>query len=251
MIGAHLKNLAKLAMRNSPTLANPLWALAYPYIIRRDGTYFGSEYSDRASAFEQIFDENRWLSCESRSGRGSTLEYTKPLRRSLAKCLKDLGVRTFLDAPCGDFNWMQHVELPEGTNYIGGDILGRLVEELQQRYGGASRSFRQMDIVEGPLPKADLWLCRDVLFHLPNQDVITVFHNFANSEIPFLLTTTYNFPKRNEDIRPGGFRFINLQIPPFHLPRPLSRITDFIAPEPPRYLGLWSKDQVRAALNVG
>ncbi len=44
--------------------------------------------------------------------------------------------------------------------------------------------------MEGPLPKADLWLCRDVLFHLPNKDVITVLANFANSEIPYLLTTT-------------------------------------------------------------
>ena len=168
------------------------------------------------------------------------------MRKALAKYLKTLNVKVFLDAPCGDFNWMQHVELPEGDLYIGGDIVGRLIEDLQQAHGNPTRSFRKLDIVEGPLPKADLWLCRDVLFHLPNQEVITVLENFANSEIPYLLTTTYNFPKRNEDVRPGGFRFINLQLPPFLLPRPLSRITDFVAPEPPRYLGLWSREQVRS-----
>ena len=67
----------------------------------------------------------------------------------------------------------------------------------------------------------------DVLFHLPNKDVITVLANFANSEIPYLLTTTYTFPKRNEDVKPGGFRFINLQLPPFLLPPPLSRMRRF------------------------
>ena len=248
MIGTRFRDLIKFAMRSSPAIANPLWALVYPYVIRRNATYFGAEYKDRGSAFEQIYEENRWLSCKSRSGRGSTLDYTRPLRKALAKYLKTLNVKVFLDAPCGDFNWMQHVELPEEILYIGGDIVGRLIEDLQQAYGNPTRSFRRLDIVEGPLPKADLWLCRDVLFHLPNQEVITVLDNFANSEIPFLLTTTYSFPKRNEDVRPGGFRFVNLQLPPFLLPRPLSRISDFMAPEPPRYLGLWSREQVRWAL---
>jgi hypothetical protein len=248
LIGAHLRNLIKFAMRSCPAIANPLWSLAYPYVIRRDGTYFGSEYSDRDSAFQQIYDENRWLSCESRSGRGSTLAYTKPLRKSLAKYLRRLNVTVFLDAPCGDFNWMRQVELPAGTSYIGGDIVAQLIEDLERVHGAPTRSFRRLDIVEGPLPRADLWLCRDVLFHLPNKDVITVLANFANSEIPYLLTTTYTFPKRNEDVRPGGFRFINLQLPPFLLPPPLSRIVDFVAPEPPRYLGLWSRDQVKSAL---
>jgi hypothetical protein len=109
LIGTQIRSLAKLAMRTCPAIANPLWALAYPYVFRRNATYFGSEYTDRASAFERIYEENRWLSCESRSGRGSTFNYTKPLRRSLAKCLKNLNVKVFLDAPCGDFNWMQHV----------------------------------------------------------------------------------------------------------------------------------------------
>jgi hypothetical protein len=250
VIGTHLRNLAKFAMLSSPAIANPLWALAYPYVIRRNATYFGSEYTDRASAFERIYEENRWLSCETRSGRGSTLDYTKPLRRSLAKYLKSLNVKVFLDAPCGDFNWMQHVELPEGASYIGADIVARLIEQLQQEHGSPARSFRQLDIVECSLPKSDLWLCRDVLFHLPNQEVITVLKNFANSEIPYLLTTTYNFPKRNEDVRPGGFHFLNLQAAPFLLPRPLSRISDFVAPEPPRYLGLWSREQVKWALDM-
>jgi hypothetical protein len=249
VIAAHIRSLIKLAMRSCPAISNPLWSLAYPYVIRRDSTYFGSEYTESGAAFRQIYEENRWLSSESRSGHGSTLAYTKPLRRALAKYLKRLNVKVFLDAPCGDFNWMRHAELPEGTSYIGGDIVTALIDELMHLHGDPTHSFRKIDIVAGPLPKADLWLCRDVLFHLPNKDIGTVLSNFAISEIPYVLTTTYSFPKRNEDVRAGGFRFINLRLPPFLLPRPLSRITDFVAPEPPRYLGLWSRDQVRSALS--
>jgi hypothetical protein len=248
LLAAQIRNVIKLAMRRSPAIFNPIWAAIYPYVIRRDEKYFGSEYTDRETAFQQIFDENRWLSCESRSGVGSTLAYTKPMRKSLAKYLKTLNVRVFLDAPCGDFNWMRHVSLPQGTSYVGGDIVDPLINELQRLHGGPKHSFCRIDIVQGPLPKADLWLCRDVLFHLPNEDIATVLKNFVNSDISYLLTTTYTFPKRNEDVRPGGFRFINLQSSPFLLPRPLLQIADFVAPEPPRYLGLWSHDQVKAAL---
>jgi hypothetical protein len=244
-----VRQLIKLVMQSNPALFNPLWSLAYPYVIRRDEKYVGFEYDNRDAAFLQIFEENRWCSNESRSGRGSTLAYTGPMRKSLERYLTQLKVRVLLDAPCGDFNWMRHVDLPPGVSYIGGDIVEPLIDQLQHLYGGPARAFHHLDIVEGPLPKADLWLCRDVLFHLPNRDIAAVLERFASSEIPYLLTTTYTFPKRNDDIRPGGFRFINLQLAPFALPRPLSRIADFVPPEPPRYLGLWSRDQVARALN--
>jgi hypothetical protein len=119
---------------------------------------------------------------------------------------------------------------------------------LQKEYGNERYSFHTIDIVEEPLPNADLWLCRDLLFHLPNQDIRRVFRNFVAAGIPYILTTTYNFPRKNDDVRPGGFRFINLRLPPFMLPPPLSWCPDFVAPEPPRYLGLWSRDQVAAAV---
>src|SRR5262249_28039564 len=40
---------------------------------------------------------------------------------------------------------------------------------LLERYEGYS--FQTIDIVEGPLPNADLWLWRDVFFQLPSQDI--------------------------------------------------------------------------------
>jgi hypothetical protein len=241
------RDLLKSLMRRNSAIFNPLWEVAFP-LFRSDEIYYGAEYTDRREAFRTIYEQNRWGSCESRSGRGSTLAYTKPLRKSLARYLRKLKVEVLLDAPCGDFNWMRHVRLPDGVRYIGGDIVAPLIDELQRAHGNASYSFRTMDIVEDPLPLADLWICRDVLFHLSNADILWVFENFAASSIPHMLTTTYGFPKSNDDIRSGGFRFINLQLPPFGLPRPLSRTTDFVAPEPPRYLGLWSREQVAAAL---
>jgi hypothetical protein len=241
------REVLKSLMRRNPAVFNPLWALAYP-MVRRDERYAGHEYVDRGEAFDTIYRQNRWGSGESRSGKGSTLHYTRPLRASLARCLDRLKVGVLLDAPCGDFNWMRHVELPSGARYVGGDIVAPLIEELREKSGDATHEFCRMDIVEEPLPHADLWLCRDVLFHLSNAEILKVLRNFCHSSIPHMLTTTYHFQKFNSDIKSGGFRFINLRLPPFVLPKPISVIEDFVAPEPPRYLGLWSRAQIRTAL---
>jgi hypothetical protein len=202
-------------MRRNPTIFNPLWAFLYPLIYRRDGKYFGSEYLNGQEAFQMIFEENRWGSSESRSGRGSTLAYTE---RLLERYLKTLNVEVFLDVPCGDFNWMKYVRLPHKTRYIGGDIVAPLVHDLRKNCGSDRYSFHTIDIVEGPLPNADLWLCRDLLFHLPNDDIQRVFRNFVAAAIPYILTATYNFSRKNDDVKAGGFRFINLRLPPFMLP---------------------------------
>jgi hypothetical protein len=161
-----------------------------------------------------------------------------------------MNVSVFLDAPCGDFNWMSQVRMPPGTSYVGADIVPSLIDALNASHGNEeNRRFQVLDIVKGPIPPADVWLCRDVLFHLPTDDVLSVLHNFAKSEVSFLLTTTYDFEKVNRDTRPGGFRYINLLEKPFCLQKPRMKIPDFVAPAPPRYLGLWSREEVSETLS--
>lgn len=225
----------------APALSNPIWRAIYPN-FRRNEYWSGEEYDDRASAFDTIYQENRWGSDESRSGRGSTMAQTQLLRRELPLLFQRLGVTTFLDAPCGDFYWMRHVPMGQ-THYIGGDIVPDLIGKLKREH--PDRDFRVMDIVEGPIPKADLWLCRDTLFHLPNADVQKVLTLAAHSGVRFFLMTTYPFAEENRDIKAGGFRFLNLQAAPFNLPPPILSIDDFSVPEPPRVLGLWSAEQLR------
>lgn len=237
-----MRTIVKAAMQAMPQLANPIWAWTYP-LFRKDEYHPGLSL-ERDAAFDLIHQENRWGSTESVSGRGSELRYVRRLIPRLERLLLDLEVKTFLDAPCGDFNWMQHLELPDGARYLGCDIVPALVDDLQGRFGDKRRHFSVLDIVGGPLPPADLWLCRHALFHLPNRDIRSVLDSFARSEIKYLLTTTYPFERRNRDINPGGFRFINLSAPPFALPQPLASIPDFDAPEPPGYLTLWSREQI-------
>ena len=244
-----MNRIVRSIFRQNARIFNPLWMVAYPYVRRTSG-YVPSTFETSEAAFSHIYTNNGWGSEETRSGFGSTLEYTAPLRKSLEELLRRLHVRTFLDAPCGDFNWMRHVQLPPDAKYIGSDIVRPLITNLQARYGDSRYQFVVTDIVRGHLPAADLWLCRDVLFHLPTNEIVATLRNFSHSRIPFILTTTYDFEKENPDVQPGGFRYINLNRHPFLLPRPRLRIADFTAPDPPRFMGLWTREEVAAALRV-
>jgi hypothetical protein len=73
---------------------------------------------DAEVVFSEIYERNLWNDPESVSGRGSTLRRTTIIRRELPALLIDVGAKSLLDAPCGDFNWMRLTELGPVT-YVG------------------------------------------------------------------------------------------------------------------------------------
>jgi len=158
--------------------------------------------------------------------------------------VRNYSIASMLDAPCGDFVWMRRVEFPEKFRYVGADIVAELVSELQAKHQSPTRQFIKLDVRTDRLPDVDLWLCRDCLIHLSNDDALSALRNFARSNIKYLLTTTYNFGYVNADIETGNFRALNLRKPPFLLPRPLALLKDYKYPATPRRLALWSRDQL-------
>src|SRR4029079_3449220 len=75
---------------------------------------------DLAGRFERIQRPNLWGAATSVSGLGSEDHATSALREALPPLLQRLGVRTLLDAPCGDAGWIGRCRL--GVDYIGVDI---------------------------------------------------------------------------------------------------------------------------------
>jgi hypothetical protein len=190
-----------------------------------------------AEIFQQVYRDNSWQSSESRSGPGSTLERTEVLRRELPVVLTRLGVRTLIDAPCGDCNWRQHVELELDT-YIGLDIVPALIEENRRRYRHLNWQFKVADLIEDPLPAADAVLCRDALIHLSLADIGRALSNIRRSGAKYLLATSHEAINVNTDIATGGWRSVNLMLAPFNLPPPLARIVE--NPQTGKILGVWS-----------
>ncbi|MDP8980445.1 MAG: class I SAM-dependent methyltransferase [Acidobacteriota bacterium] len=184
--------------------------------------------------FTQIYLTNAWGERESVSGPGSSETRTRLLRPRLTALVRDLGVRSLLDLPCGDFNWMRFTELP-GVDYIGADIVPQLVHGNLSRHAGPGRRFMQLDMLRDPLPKADLILCRDGLVHFSFRDIAIALRAMQESRSTYLLATTFTDHAANEDIATGEWRPLNLELSPFCFPPPLRVVEDG-----PRADGTWA-----------
>ena len=175
--------------------------------------------------FTEIYHRNQWNSEESVSGKGSEIQETMVIRERLPEIIKNYGVESLLDAPCGDFNWMK--EITQNLDYyLGVDIVSELTEKNNRQYGTEKRQFATKDVTVDPLPQVDLILCRDCLVHLPNELAVQALKNFQKSGSKYLLTTTFTARSQNDNIVIGNWRPINLQVAPFNLPPPLELINE-------------------------
>ena len=175
--------------------------------------------------FERIYSTNLWSDPSTRSGTGSSLDSTRVVRRELPRALHELDVRALLDAPCGDFTWMQHVDL-SGIEYIGGDIVPSIIANDQKLYGSRSRRFIELDLTRDQLPEADVLLCRDCLVHLSYANISAVLANIARSGIRYILMTSFPGRGDNKDIQDGDWRPLDFQAPPFLFPDPVLSILE-------------------------
>ncbi|MFN0122659.1 MAG: class I SAM-dependent methyltransferase [Blastocatellia bacterium] len=175
--------------------------------------------------FRQIYQTAHWNGPASVSGAGADLTQTQLLREALPALLRELEIGALLDAPCGDFGWMQNAPLPVGQ-YTGADIVPELIAGHQEKYGAPNRNFLVLDLTTDKLPAADMLLCRDCLVHLSLADCRRALVNLKNSGIPWFLTTTFPECETNEDIVTGDWRLLNLQRPPFRFPDPIRTLNE-------------------------
>ncbi|MGI5149926.1 class I SAM-dependent methyltransferase [Plantactinospora sp. CA-294935] len=193
--------------------------------------------------FTYIHRTNLWGSSESTSGEGSELGATAVLRAEIPALLRRLGVKVMLDAPCGDFGWMRHVDLSTLDRYIGADIVADIVDRNNARYADEHRRFELLDLSRDRLPRADLVLCRDCLVHLTYDQIRRVLANIKASGAEYVLMTTFVEIDTNADAATGDWRPLNFQLPPFCLPEPLCVIVEGCTEAGGAYadktLGLW------------
>jgi len=195
------------------------------------------------NTFKKIYNNNHWNSKESPSGTGSEAKQTTTLIKKFDELIHEMEIKTLLDIPCGDFIWMNKVDLTQ-INYIGADIVADLIDENRQKYRSNSIRFTQLDLITDKLPRCDLIISRDCLVHLSNSDILKSIKNIIASNSKYLLTTTFVKHSLNYDIATGDWRAIDLLKPPFNFPQPLLMIDEECSEGNSEYadksLGLWN-----------
>ena len=171
--------------------------------------------------------------CGNSAGPGSDLKSTDKIRIEIPILLKEIEVKSMLDIPCADFNWINEVDL-DFLFYIGADIVEEAITKNQKNFSKSNRKFIKLDIKKGPLPKVDLIFCRDLFIHLPFKAIWKSIDNIKKSQSTYLLTTSFTARKENKDILTGKYRPLNLLAPPFSFPKPLRTIKENLPPEKSR-----------------
>jgi hypothetical protein len=158
---------------------------------------------------------------------------------------------SLLDAPCGDWNWMQEVALPSFIQYFGYDLDVNQIVDNHSRFGFKSRvEFSSSNLLEmDKLPKVDLILCRDFLQHLPNDEIARVLKLFIDSGSRYLITNNFRGAANDTPCPPEGhtnavgmadplpgyyYRPVNVEVAPFFLqgrlealPKPIAGETEY------------------------
>ena len=125
----------------------------------------------------------------SKSGGGSTLEETEVLRLQIRRLVQEKNIKSVVDLPCGDFNWMK--EIVYGfESYTGCDIVPEIIAD-NQKYSNSIIKFVELDATKDQIPDADLLIVRDLLGHLSLEDGKKVIQNILNSKCKYLLSTTW------------------------------------------------------------
>lgn len=218
--GRALRSFAK------PLLRGALRRL--PASIKRRLRATLARQSDAAGSrldFSAIYRDNGFVGTESLSGAGSTRFQTRVIRQKIPDLFRELGVKSLVDIPCGDFHWMRDVDLTD-IHYTGADVVDEMVRKNQLLFGGSLRAFECVNLITGPLPDADLVFCRDCLVHLPFEDALAAIETIRQSKCKWLLTTTFTRDTPNADLDAAGWRALNLTLPPFNLPPPTMMISE-------------------------
>ena len=192
---------------------------------------------DNAKAWQEITElhhsrPDEFGTIETANGPGATMTQTEGLREVLPLVFARYGVKTVLDVGCGDWNWMQHVDLSGLESYTGWDVEPSMVAADTERFCDRSNvAFAVQSLLTAEqIPTVDLILARHVLIHFPNAEITTVLDKMRACGAKYLLTSHWPGAS-NEDYEPEGFawrgymeRALNMEAPPFNLPPRLEAI---------------------------
>lgn len=191
------------------------------------------EFADKTvkEIFTLIYQTSNWKSSDdidSISGQGSTLKYTKNIRKELPKIIKELKIKNILDCGCGDLKWTSEL-LHSFESYLGIDIVNDLIFKNSFAYKDFENINFQVEDIINYIPKAniDTVLIKDVLVHLKNDQILTFLKNLRKSNVKYLIATNFTVISKNNNLKvPGTWRPINLSLSPFNLGTPIKIIRE-------------------------
>jgi hypothetical protein len=166
------------------------------------------------NVFEKIYQENYW---GFGSGHGSLPSVTAEYSQYISNFISNNNITSVVDFGCGDWQFSRFMDWRK-VDYTGYEIVPKLVKDNTKSYAAPNIKFLLTPSSFKNLKPADLLLVKDVLQHLPQSEI----ENFITSVLPkykYSLITNNTLPENllNMAIEKGGFRPLDLRLPPYNL----------------------------------
>lgn len=178
----------------------------------------GADPAATKAAFDDVYKRAVWgtnAEGHGTSGGGSTMKNTAIYRVFLQEFMADKGIKSVVDAGCGDWEFSQSMNW-DGIDYKGYDIVDSVIDDNKKKYAKPNVQFFAANIVTENLPPADLLVCKQVLQHLPLKDVETFLKQLPKYKHVLITNSVEaNFSAANTDIKPGDYRPLDITAPPF------------------------------------
>jgi SAM-dependent methyltransferase len=178
-------------------------------------------YDNSEKVFTEIYETGGWgFDKEGKgfSGLGSTLLNSMSYIVFLQDFIKANRITTVVDAGCGDWTFSKEIKWGN-VQYLGVDVVKNVIDEDINKYSAENIHFQQIDILKDPLPPADLLICKDVLMHLTNDDIVDFLERNKQYK-HYLFTNNVDFESSsnmNKDIMRGDFRPLDITKEPFNV----------------------------------
>ncbi len=163
--------------------------------------------------FNRIYANDEW---EGGSGPGSFPEATATYRAFLQDFMKKNSVRSVVDVGCGDWQSSRLIDwdrrrLQPASMYL------PVVLKNTRSFGRSGIRFIEGDARTMDLPQADLLIVKDVLQHWSNADIMAIIPKLRRFRYCLITNgaTAHQKGDINKDGPAGGFRPVDLSLPPF------------------------------------
>lgn len=159
---------------------------------------------------------------ETYSGPGSLIMNTDLLVLNLNKFIKDYNIKSIIDIPCGDFNYMSTINL-ENVDYIGYDVSVNAINMCNNKNDKSNIKFGVLDATKEELSYADLIIVKDLFLHLSFEDIEKILSNVKNSKCKYFATSRYSHGTEQNINQPTGLsaRAIEVTTHPFYFNYPI------------------------------
>ena len=162
--------------------------------------------------FNEIYEKNIW---KNGSGLGSNPKYCKPWIEKVNSLLELEGINTVLDLGCGDWQTGQVLNL-DGKDYTGVDV-SDVVLSWNKRFESDNIKFICDDLSTMEFPEVDLIIIKDVLAHLPNEQVKIIMDKIMKSaKYALICSDAASWANIDLDTPSGGHRGLNLTLAPWN-----------------------------------